>query len=47
MDSSFQFYYKAEKMYDDLGDNLNLSRILIIKANLQFKADYLALKSLF
>jgi hypothetical protein len=28
-------------MYEKLGDNLNLGRILIIKANLQFKAgDY-------
>jgi signal transduction histidine kinase len=41
MDSSFQFYLKAEKMYDDLGDKFNLSKILINKANLQFKAgDY-------
>jgi signal transduction histidine kinase/Flp pilus assembly protein TadD len=49
MDSSFQFYYKAEKMYEKLGDNLNLSRILINKANLQFKAgDYFgAEKSVF
>jgi hypothetical protein len=28
-------------MYDDLGDKFNLSKILIIKANLQWKAgDY-------
>jgi tetratricopeptide (TPR) repeat protein len=49
MDSSFQFYYKAEKMYEKLGDNLNLGRILINKANLQFKAgDYFgAEKSIF
>ncbi|WP_369765842.1 tetratricopeptide repeat protein [Flavobacterium sp. WC2429] len=41
LDSSFQFYYKAEKMYEKLGDNLNLGKILINKANLQFKAgDY-------
>jgi len=38
MDSSFQFYYKAEKMYEDLGDKFNLSKILINKANLQWKA---------
>jgi signal transduction histidine kinase/Flp pilus assembly protein TadD len=49
MDSSFQFYYKAEKMYEKLGDNLNLGRILINKANLQYKAgDYFgAEKSVF
>ena len=38
LDSSFQFYYKAEKMYEKLGDNLNLGKILINKANLQYKA---------
>lgn len=38
LDSSFQFYYKAEKMYEKQGDNLNLGRTLINKANLQFKA---------
>ncbi|MFM2368196.1 MAG: hypothetical protein RL619_496, partial [Bacteroidota bacterium] len=36
-DSAFLFYYKAEKMYVKLGDNFNLSKILINKANLQFK----------
>ena len=38
LDSSFQFYYKAEKMYEKLGDNVNLGKILINKANLQYKA---------
>jgi signal transduction histidine kinase len=38
LDSSFQFYKKTEKMYEDLGDNLNWGRALINKANLQFKA---------
>jgi signal transduction histidine kinase len=38
LDSSFQFYKKAEKMYEDLGDNLNWGKTLINKANLQFKA---------
>ncbi|WP_175514005.1 ATP-binding protein [Flavobacterium degerlachei] len=38
LDSSFQFYYKAEKMYANLGDNLNLGKTLINKATLQFKA---------
>ncbi|TRX11685.1 tetratricopeptide repeat-containing sensor histidine kinase [Flavobacterium gawalongense] len=38
LDSSFQFYYKAEKMYEKLGDNFNLGKTLISKANLQFKA---------
>jgi signal transduction histidine kinase/Flp pilus assembly protein TadD len=49
MDSSFQFYYAAEKMSENLGDKFNLSRILINKANLQFKAgDYFgAEKSVF
>jgi signal transduction histidine kinase/Flp pilus assembly protein TadD len=49
MDSSFQFYLKAEKGYEDLGDKFNLSKILINKANLQFKAgDYFgAEKSVF
>jgi signal transduction histidine kinase len=49
MDSSFQFYLKAEKMYANLGDKFNLSRILINKADLQWKAGdlYGAEKSLF
>ncbi|WP_367756539.1 ATP-binding protein [Flavobacterium sp. WC2430] len=38
LDSSFQFYYKAEKMYEKQGDNFNLGRILINKATLQYKA---------
>lgn len=38
LDSSFQFYYKAEKMYSKLGDNFNLGKTLINKANLQYKA---------
>ncbi|KIA87131.1 tetratricopeptide repeat-containing sensor histidine kinase [Flavobacterium sp. AED] len=38
LDSSFQFYYKAEKMYEKLGNNFNLGKILINKATLQFKA---------
>ena len=38
LDSSFQFYYKAEKMYEKLGDNFNLGKTLINKANLQYNA---------
>ncbi|MFV7235155.1 tetratricopeptide repeat-containing sensor histidine kinase [Flavobacterium sp. ZB4R12] len=38
LDSAFLFYYKAEKMYVKLGDNFNLGKILINKANLQYKA---------
>lgn len=38
LDSSFLFYYKAEKIYFKLGDNYNLGKTLINKANLQFKA---------
>ena len=38
LDSSFQFFYKAEKLYERLGDNFNLGRILINKATLQYKA---------
>ncbi|MFV5685233.1 ATP-binding protein [Flavobacterium sp. GB2R13] len=38
LDSSFQFYYKAEKMYEKQGDNLKLSKTLINKATLQLKA---------
>jgi signal transduction histidine kinase len=38
LDSSFQFYYKAEKMYEKLGDNFNLGKTLINKATLQYKA---------
>lgn len=37
-DSAFMFYYKAEKMYAKLGDNFNLGKTLINKANLQYKA---------
>ncbi|MFV8368972.1 ATP-binding protein [Flavobacterium sp. LB2R40] len=35
-DSSFLYYYKAEKMYVGLGDNYNLAKTIIKKANLQF-----------
>jgi signal transduction histidine kinase len=38
LDSSFQFYKKSEKMYENLGDNINWGKTLINKANLQFKA---------
>jgi signal transduction histidine kinase len=38
LDSSFQFYSKAEKMYDDLNDNFNLGKTLINKANLLYNA---------
>jgi signal transduction histidine kinase len=38
LDSSFQFYYKAGKMYEKLGDNFNWAKTLINKANLQYKA---------
>lgn len=37
-DSAFQFYYKAEKLYAKIGDNINLGKTLINKANLQYKA---------
>jgi signal transduction histidine kinase len=37
LDSAFLFYYKAEKMYVKLGDNSNLGKMLINKANLQYK----------
>lgn len=36
-DSAFMFYYKAEKMFKKSQDNLILSKILINKANLQYK----------
>ncbi|WP_367773020.1 ATP-binding protein [Flavobacterium sp. WC2421] len=36
-DSAFMFYYKAEKMYVQPRDNLVLSKILINKANLQYR----------
>jgi signal transduction histidine kinase len=38
LDSAFLFYYKAEKMYNKLSDNINLSKALINKATLQFKS---------
>jgi signal transduction histidine kinase len=37
-DSAFIFYYKAEKIYVKLGDNFNLGKTLINKANLFYKA---------
>lgn len=37
LDSAFMFYYKAEKMYAKLGDNSNLGKILISKANLHYR----------
>ena len=37
-DSAFQYYYKAEKLYDDLGDKVNLGKTLINKAILLFRA---------
>jgi signal transduction histidine kinase len=37
-DSAFLFYYKAEKMYGKIGDNISLGKTLINKANLQYKA---------
>ncbi|MFV5694354.1 ATP-binding protein [Flavobacterium sp. LB3P122] len=37
-DSAFMFYYKAEKMYAKLGDNINLGKTLFSKANLLYKA---------
>lgn len=36
-DSAFMFYYKAEKMFKKSQDNIILSKILINKANLQYK----------
>ncbi len=36
-DSAFMFYNKAEKMYVNPSDNITLSKILINKANLQYK----------
>lgn len=38
VDSIFLFYKKAEKTYERLGDNLNLSKTLINKATLQYQA---------
>ena len=38
LDSSFLYYYKAEKMYSELGDNFNLAKTLINKATLQYRA---------
>jgi signal transduction histidine kinase len=41
-DSAFLYYFKAEKMYDKLGDNFNLGKTLINKATLQYKeSDFL------
>ena len=41
-DSSFMYYYKAEKLYSDLNDKENLARTLINKALLQFnESDFL------
>lgn len=37
-DTAFMYYYNAEKIYEKLGDKLNLAKILINKATLQFKA---------
>ncbi|MEZ7498227.1 ATP-binding protein [Flavobacterium sp. Arc3] len=37
-DTAFLFYYKAEKIYEKLGSKLNLAKVLINKATLQFKA---------
>ena len=37
-DSAFLYYYKSEKMYGKLDDNISLGKILISKANLQYKA---------
>jgi signal transduction histidine kinase len=37
-DSAFIFYYKAEKVYIKLGDNFNLGKTLINKADLLYKA---------
>lgn len=37
-DTSYQFYYKAEKIYENQGDKFNWSKTLINKATLQFKA---------
>ena len=36
IDSSFLYYFKAEKMYIELGDDINLAKTIIKKANLQF-----------
>jgi signal transduction histidine kinase len=41
-DSAFLYYFKAEKMYEKLGDNFNLGKTLINKATLQYKeSDFL------
>ncbi|MDG2433833.1 ATP-binding protein [Flavobacterium sp.] len=37
-DTAYQFYYKAEKMYERQGDKFNWGKTLINKATLQFKA---------
>ena len=36
IDSSFLYYFKAEKMYIKLSDDINLAKTIIKKANLQF-----------
>lgn len=42
-DSAFMYYLKSEKMYQQLGDNYNLARALLNKANLQYnESDFLA-----
>lgn len=35
-DSAFMYYFKAEKMYMQLGDNYNLAKARLAKANLQY-----------
>nr|WP_315189948.1 ATP-binding protein [uncultured Flavobacterium sp.] len=35
-DSAFMYYFKAEKMYMQLGDNYNLAKTRLSKANLQY-----------
>lgn len=35
-DSAFLFYHKAEKVYDQLNDNVNLAKILFNEANLKY-----------
>ncbi len=43
IDSAFQFYYKAEKLYNEKGDKSNLGRTLISKSSLLFRSgDFLA-----
>ena len=38
LDTAFLFYIKSEKMYNKMGDNFNLAKVLLNKATLQYQA---------